>query len=321
MSLVVVGSIAFDSIKSPFGERTRALGGSAVHFALAAAYFSDVRVVGPVGDDFGDDQYAVLHRHGVNTDDIERVPGGKTFFWAGEYEWNLNIRHTLDTQLGVFGEFEPKLSEGSKQADVLFLANIQPDLQREVRAQCTGAKVAGLDSMNYWITSARESLLETIGVVDLLLDERRRGAHAHRGADPPARRAQADGARTARGRGQAGRVRRLAVHRGRVLLGPRVPARDGHRPDGRRRLLRRRLFGYLDSAGRRRTDDATLRRAMIYSSAVASFWVEEFGLRARESKLKHEEIDERYEAFRRIRAFHDSAEQAVAHPLTGVPCA
>src|SRR5436190_10716139 len=169
MSLVVVGSIAFDSIKSPFGERERTLGGSAVHFALAAAYFGDVRVVGPVGDDFGEDQYAVLHRHGVNTDDIEHVPGGKTFFWAGEYEWNLNIRHTLDTQLGAFGEFEPKLSEASKRADVLFLANIQPDLQREVRAQCTGAKLAGLDSMNYWITSARESLLETIGVVDLLL--------------------------------------------------------------------------------------------------------------------------------------------------------
>src|SRR6188768_2264286 len=123
MSLVVVGSIAFDSIKSPFRERTRTLGGSAVHFALAATYFTDVRVVGPVGDDFGDDEYAVLHRHGVNTDDIEHVPGGETFFWAGEYEWNLNIRHTLDTQLGVFGEFEPKLSEGSKQADVLFLAN------------------------------------------------------------------------------------------------------------------------------------------------------------------------------------------------------
>src|ERR671923_2050419 len=150
MSLVVVGSIAFDAIKSPFGERERALGGSAVHCALAASYFTDARVVGPVGDDFGEDEYAVLRRHGVNVDDIEHVPGGKTFFWAGEYEWNVNVRHTLDTQLNVFGDFQPKLSNGSRQADVLFLANIQPDLQREVREQC-GAKLAGLDSMNYWI--------------------------------------------------------------------------------------------------------------------------------------------------------------------------
>src|ERR687891_488558 len=168
MSLVVVGSIAFDAIKSPFGERERALGGSAVHFSLAASYFTDVRVVGPVGDDFGEAEYAVLHRHGVNTDDIEHVEGGKTFFWAGEYEWNVNVRHTLDTQLNVFGDFQPKLSEAAKQAEVLFLANIQPDLQREVREQCS-ARVAGLDSMNYWIESARESLVRTIGVVDLVL--------------------------------------------------------------------------------------------------------------------------------------------------------
>ena len=112
MSLVVVGSIAFDAVKTPFGERERMLGGSAVHFSLAASFFTDVRVVGPVGDDFGDEEYAVLRERGVNTDDIERVEGGRTFFWKGEYEWNLNIRHTLDTQLNVFGEFEPKLSDG-----------------------------------------------------------------------------------------------------------------------------------------------------------------------------------------------------------------
>ena len=169
MSLVVVGSIAFDAIKSPFGERERALGGSAVHCSLAASYFTDVRVVGPVGDDFGDEEYAVLHRHGVNTDDIEHVEGGKTFFWAGEYEWNVSVRHTLDTQLNVFGEFQPKLSDESKAADTLFLANIQPDLQREVREQCKSAKPAALDSMNYWIETARDSLLRTIGTVDMVL--------------------------------------------------------------------------------------------------------------------------------------------------------
>src|SRR3954465_12363759 len=140
MSLTVVGSIAFDAVKTPFGERERMLGGSAVHFALAASFFTDVRVVGPVGDDFGESEYDVLRGRGVNTDDIEHVEGGKTFFWPGEHEWNVNIRHTLATQLNQFGEVEPKLSEGAKQSDVLFLANIQPDLQREVREQCS-AKV------------------------------------------------------------------------------------------------------------------------------------------------------------------------------------
>src|ERR671934_802250 len=136
MSLTAVGSIAFDSVSTPFGERDRMLGGSAVHFSLAASFFTEVRVVGPVGDDFGDDEYAVLHERSVNTDDIERVEGGQTFFWRGHYEYDLNTAHTDETQLNVFGEFQPKLSDASRDCDVLFLANIQPELQREVREQC-----------------------------------------------------------------------------------------------------------------------------------------------------------------------------------------
>ena len=151
----MIGSIAFDSVRTPFGERERMLGGSAVHFSLAASFFTDVRVVGPVGDDFGDAEYAVLHERGVNTDDIEHVEGGKTFFWRGRYDYDLNTAHTEDTQLGVFGEFQPKLSEEAKQSETLFLANIQPDLQREVRDQVKGARFAGLDSMNLWIETAR----------------------------------------------------------------------------------------------------------------------------------------------------------------------
>src|SRR5919206_3312224 len=168
MSLTVVGSIAFDAVRTPFGERERMLGGSAVHFALAASFFTDVRVVGPVGDDFGDDEYAVLHERGVETSDVERVEGGQTFFWAGEYGYDLNTRETLDTQLGVFGEFDPKLSDDSRGARMLFLGNIQPDLQREVRRQCDGAGLVGLDSMNLWIETTRESLLAAVGEVDLL---------------------------------------------------------------------------------------------------------------------------------------------------------
>jgi sugar/nucleoside kinase (ribokinase family) len=303
MSLVVVGSIAFDAVKSPFGERERMLGGSAVHFSLAASYFTDVRVVGPVGDDFGEDQYAVLHRHGVNTDDIEHVPGGKTFFWAGEYEWNLNIRRTLDTQLGVFGEFEPKLSEASKQADVLFLANIQPDLQREVRALCTGAKLAGLDSMNYWIETTRDSLLETIGVVDLVLmnDDEVRMLTEEPTLRRAARKLMELGPRVVVVKqGEYGAA--LFTEEGFFSV-PAYPLETVIDPTGAGDSFAGGFFGYLDAHGGA-DDDATLRRAMTYGSAVASFWVEEFGCE-RAERLTREEIDERYEAFRRM-TFVDS---------------
>src|ERR1700757_272465 len=169
MSVTVVGSIAFDAVKTPFGTREKMLGGSAVHFSLAASFFDTVHVVGPVGDDFGDDEYAVLRSRGVNTDDIEHVAGGRTFFWRGEYGWDLNTRETLDTQLGVFEGFAPKLSERSRSSEVLFLANIQPDLQREVRAQLAGARFVALDSMNLWIETARESLLGAIAEVDCVI--------------------------------------------------------------------------------------------------------------------------------------------------------
>src|SRR5262245_27098091 len=167
MSLVVVGSIAFDAVRTPFGERERMLGGSAVHFSLAASFFTDVRVVGPVGDDFGEEEYAVLRDRNVNTDDVEHVAGGQTFFWRGHYEFDLNVAHTDGTQLNVFGDFEPKLSAESKACSTLFLANIQPDLQSKVRKQSTGASLAGLDSMNLWIETARDSLKAAIGAVDV----------------------------------------------------------------------------------------------------------------------------------------------------------
>src|SRR3712207_5925028 len=172
MSLTVVGSIAFDAVETSAGRRDRLLGGSAVHFSLAASFLAETRVVGPVGEDFGEDEFAVLHARGVDTDDIERVPGGKTFFWAGRYERDVNVRHTLETALNVFEDFRPKLSAASRAADVLFLANIQPDLQREVREQCTQARFVALDSMNLWIDIAREALLRTITTVDgVLLNE------------------------------------------------------------------------------------------------------------------------------------------------------
>ena len=298
MSLVVVGSIAFDAIKTPFGERERALGGAAVHFSLAASYFSDVRVVGPVGDDFGESEYEVLRRHGVNTEDIERVQGGKTFFYACEYEWNLNIRHSLDTQLNVFADFQPKLSEGSINAETLFLANIQPDLQREVREQCKGARLTGLDSMNFWIDSARESLVRTISMVDLVLinDEEVRML-----TEEPT---LLNGARQIMDLGPRAVVVKLGEHgaslftREGFFAVPAYPLEKVIDPTGAGDSFAGGFFGYLDAQGGA-SDDATLRRAMTYGSAVASFWVEEFGCERAES-LTREEIEDRFEAFRRM---------------------
>src|SRR5262245_59924406 len=159
MALTVVGSIAFDSVRTPFGERDRMLGGSAVQFALAASFFTEVRVVGPVGEDFGQDELAVLESHGIVTEDVERVEGGETFFWQGHYEYDMNVAHTDDTQLNVFADFDPKLSDGSRSADLLFLGNIQPELQRRVRASCERAEFTALDSMNLWIDNDRDSLV------------------------------------------------------------------------------------------------------------------------------------------------------------------
>ena len=159
MSITVVGSVAYDAVKTPFGERERMLGGAATHFALAASFFDQVHVVGRVGDDFGDDDIAVLATRGTNVDDVERVPGGKSFFWAGEYGWDLNSRETLDTQLGVFEDFNPRLSDASRICDLLFLANIQPELQLSVLEQCDEVQFVAMDSMNLWIDIARDALL------------------------------------------------------------------------------------------------------------------------------------------------------------------
>src|ERR1700709_2662014 len=158
MSVTVFGSIAYDAVQTPHGGRERMLGGAAVHFALAASFFDEVRVVGPVGDDFGPAENPVLHGRDVNTDDIEHVKGGKTFFWSGVYGENMNSRETLETDLNVFETFDPKLSQTSQECDVLFLANILPVLQLNVRKQCEAAKWVALDSMDLWINIAREAL-------------------------------------------------------------------------------------------------------------------------------------------------------------------
>jgi len=297
MSLVVVGSIAFDAVKTPFGERERMLGGSAVHFSLAASFFTDVRVVGPVGDDFGGDEYRVLHDRGVNTDDVEHVEGGKTFFWRGHYGFDLNMAHTDETQLNVFGEFQPKLSEASRSSSTLFLANIQPDLQRDVRAQCTGAGLAGLDSMNFWIDTARDSLVKAIGGVDMVLmtDAELRMMTEQPNLLRAAREVISMGPRMVVAKqGEYGAA--LYTESGFFAL-PGYPLETVVDPTGAGDSFAGGFLGYLDAETDGEISDQTLRRAMTYGSVMASFNVEEFGTE-RVRRLTHEEINRRFEEFR-----------------------
>ncbi len=240
MTLTVVGSIAFDAVETPSGSRDRLLGGAAVHFSIASSQFAETRIVGPVGDDFGEEQYAILHNRGVLTDDVEHVPGGKTFFWAGRYHRDINQRDTLKTDLNVFEDFQPKLSPAAREADTLFLANIQPDLQRDVREQCGAAKFVAMDSMNLWIDIAHDSLVADDRAGRLPRAQRLRARAAHGRAEPDPRRPQGARPRPAGDHRQAGRVRLRDDHARRLLRPDRVPDGRHRRADRRGRHVRRR---------------------------------------------------------------------------------
>lgn len=292
MSLTVVGSIAFDSVKTPFGERERMLGGAAVHFSLAASFFTEVRPVGPVGEDFGPAEFEVLERRGVIVDDIERVEGGQSFFWRGRYEYDLNVAHTEDTQLGVFGEFEPKLSAEAEAADMLFLANIQPELQRQVRAQCGSARFSALDSMNLWIDTAKDSLLGAIAEVDCVIvnDAEVRQLTGEPNLARAARAVMAHGPRAVVAKqGEYGAA--LFTEDSFFAL-PGYPLEDVRDPTGAGDSFAGGFLGYLDSHDGD-LDETSLRRAMGYGTVLASFNVEEFGTE-RVTGLSREEIDERF---------------------------
>src|ERR687897_3358114 len=302
MTLTVVGSIAFDAVETPSGSRDRLLGGSAVHFAIAASQFADTRIVGPVGDDFGEGEYAILHGCGVNTDDIEHIPGGTTFFWAGRYHRDINQRDTLQTDLNVFEDFEPKLSEASRAADVLFLANIQPDLQRAVREQCTGARFAALDTMNLWIDIARESLLKTIATVDCLIVN---DGEVKQLTDEPnlvraARAVMEMGPRVVVVKqGEYG----SAMYTAEGVFGiPAYPTADVVDPTGAGDTFAGGFMGYVAAHADEEITDELLRRAMAYGTALASFNVEAFGTE-RMQTLTAEEVNERVAELQRVTVF------------------
>ena len=277
MPITVVGSIAYDTVKTPFGERERMLGGAAVHFALAASFFDEVRVVGPVGDDFGEEQLSVMRSRGVDVSDVEVVAGGKTFFWQGEYGWDLNSRETLDTQLGVFEGFEPKLSERSRSSDVLFLANIQPDLQRDVRAQLPDARFVALDSMNLWIDIARDSLVAAIENVDcvILNDAELRQLTVKPNLISAAREVLSWGPSVVVAK--QGEYGAALVTRDGFFALPAYPLESVIDPTGAGDTFAGGLVGYIAAHPDDELSDALLRRAMAHATVLASFNVEEFG--------------------------------------------
>ena len=308
MAITVVGSIAFDTVATPFGRRERMIGGAATHFALAASFFDEVRVVGPVGDDFGDDALALLSTRETNTDDVERVAGGQSFFWAGEYGWDLNSRETLDTQLGVFETFQPKLSAASRDADVLFLANIQPGLQRDVLEQCDRARFIALDSMNLWIDIARDKLIEVIARVDCLIlnDAELRQLTRKPSLVGAAREARSWGPSTIVAKqGEYGAA--LLTDDGFFAL-PAYPLETVVDPTGAGDTFAGGFVGYLSRHLDTLDDEATLRRAMAYGTALASFNVEEFGT-DRVARLEPDELHARVSDLQQMTSLEPTREQ------------
>jgi sugar/nucleoside kinase (ribokinase family) len=303
MPITVVGSIAYDAVKTPFGERERMLGGAAVHFALAASFFEEVRVVGPVGDDFGEPELDVMRNRGVNVSDVERVEGGKTFFWRGEYGWDLNSRETLDTQLGVFEGFQPKLSPGSRESDVLFLANIQPGLQLEVRAQLPDARFVALDSMNLWIDIAREQLVQAIEGVDCLIlnDAELRQLTGKPNLVSAAREILGWGGPSAIVAKQ-GEYGAALITNGSFFALPAYPMENVIDPTGAGDTFAGGFVGYIAAHSQQGFSDRLLRSAMAHGTALASFNVEEFGTE-RIERLTGEEIHARVEELQQMTRF------------------
>jgi sugar/nucleoside kinase (ribokinase family) len=299
MSILVIGTVAYDGLKTPFGERPRILGGSATHFSVAASFFTDVRLIAAVGDDFLPESEAVFHQRGIDVSGLKRIDGGKTFFWKGEYGYDLNTAHTLETQLNVLLDFDPQLGEQDTDLPVLFLANIDPKLQRQARKQSNAGLVA-MDTMNFWIEGSRDALLEALADVDLFVIN-----------DAEARELAGESnlikaARVIRGFGP----RILVVKRGEFgaalfsdhgyFATPAFPVEDVVDPTGAGDSFAGGMIGYLASSGD--TTDAGLRRAIIYGSVMASFIVEAFGCE-RLLTLTHTEIADRFRRFKDLTHF------------------
>jgi len=303
MSIMVVGSVAFDTIKSQYGERHKILGGAATYFSLAASYFTQVRVVAVVGDDFTPELEAVLTSRGIDVRGIEHAPG-KTFHWGGEYGDNLNEAQTKFTDLNVFENFQPRIPDVYRDSDYLFLANIQPVLQKQVRDSMPDVKLVGGDTMNYWINSTRPALMETLKGVDILLIN-----------DTEAKMLTGDSSvpRAANKVLEMG-PRALVIKHGeygatiffkdgsygtgvKAFRAPALPIEEVFDPTGAGDSFGGGFMGYL--ASQKQVTREVLKHAMFYGGVMGSFAVERFGPE-RLQNLTRAEIDERFNLFRSL---------------------
>jgi sugar/nucleoside kinase (ribokinase family) len=303
MSILVVGSVAFDALQTPFGKVDRCIGGSATYFSVAASFFTEVSLVAVVGDDFTEEDASIFKGRNINTDGLQRVGGAKTFFWSGEYGYDLNVAHTRDTQLNVFADFAPRLSESQKKADVLFLANIHPELQLDVLHQAERPRLVALDTMNLWIATKRAELERVLREVDLVIinEGEVRQFTNEAGLIKGARAILALGPKTlVIKRGEYGV---LMVTNDAIFAAPAYPLENVFDPTGAGDTFAGGFLGYL--ASRAEVHDRELRRAIVFGAVLASFTVEKFSLdRLREITLN--DIHERYQDFRALTRFDDA---------------
>jgi len=305
MSLVVVGSVAYDGVETPHGKVDRMLGGAATYISLAASYFTPVRIVAVVGEDFAGEDIDLLGSRDIDLTGLERVPG-KTFFWQGVYSADMNDRTTLRTDLNVFADFEPKLPESYRSAPYLLLGNIQPALQRGVRAQMKDVRLAGGDTMNFWIQDFREELLATLRDWDFLLinDGEARMLSGEHNLRLAAAKIHAMGPRTlVIKRGEYGAI---LFREGCHFMAPGYLLEEVFDPTGAGDSFAGGFIGYLAGQGvdarAGQLDFAELRRAVIYGSVMGSFCCERFGV-DRFRTLTREEIEARYREFQACTAF------------------
>ncbi len=299
MAITVVGSVAFDSIETPAGKRERCLGGAATYFALAASYFTNVRVIAVVGEDFGRRQEAVFQARGIDVRGIEHAPG-KSFFWEGSYLGNLNEAKTHITDLNVFASFEPKIPEAYRDSEFLFLANIDPVLQRRVREEMPGVKLVAGDTMNYWINDHKPALLEVLKGLDILLinDTETRSLAGNSNLVQAARAVMAMGPSSLVVKhGEYGATLFHSGEASRTFKAPALPLEEVVDPTGAGDSFAGGFFGYL--ASQPELTPAVYRKAMFYGSVMGSFACERFGTE-RTQNLTREEIDQRFNLFREL---------------------
>ena len=305
MSLVVVGSVAYDGVETPHGRVDRMLGGAATYISLSASFFTKTNLVGVVGDDFAQEDTDLLTHHGIDLEGLERVPG-KTFFWAGKYSDDMNDRTTLQTDLNVFADFDPKIPEKYKSAAYLLLGNIQPALQAAVRNQMPNVRLAGGDTMNYWIADFRDELLATIRDWDFLLinDSEAKMLSGHSNLRKAAQAILDMGPHTlVIKRGEYGA---MLFRQNSYFVVPGYLLEDVFDPTGAGDCFAGGFIGYLAENGFSLDGDhmsrGMLSRAVIYGSVMGSFCCERFGVE-RFRTLTREEIDARFEEFRKFTSF------------------